>query len=59
MADFPFDHGLSAAMVTLAARQVKRPTVRVVVYGHGGLFTGKKLEPANETLLLDTCNWAA
>lgn len=34
-----------------------RPTVRVVALGSGGLFTGKKLEPANETLLLHAVNW--
>ena len=54
----PFaDGGLSALGVTLAADRVKRPTVRVAVFGHGGLFTGKKLDPGPEALLLHTLNW--
>ncbi len=53
----PFDGGLTAAALTVAADKVKRPTVRVVVLGHGGLFTGKRLDPGQETLLLDTVNW--
>lgn len=31
--------------------------VRIVTVGNGGLFVGKKLEPAYERLLLDTLNW--
>lgn len=31
--------------------------VRVAAIGHGGVFAGEKLPPANEKLLLDTCNW--
>jgi hypothetical protein len=53
----PFDGGLYAAGLTLAAEKVKRPTVRIVALGHGGLFTGKRLDPAQQTLLLDTLNW--
>ena len=53
----PFDGGLMAALVTLAAQQEKVKTVRVVAIGHGGLFTGKKLDPGSETLLLHSCNW--
>jgi hypothetical protein len=53
----PFDGGLYAAGLTLAADRVKRPTVRVVALGHGGLFTGKRLDPAHATLLLHTANW--
>ena len=52
-----FDGGLSAALLTAAAEKVKRPTVRIAVFGHGGLFTGKSLNPASETLLLHTLNW--
>jgi hypothetical protein len=52
-----FDGGLSAALLTVAADKMARPTVRLAVYGHGGLFTGRKLDPANETLLLHTLNW--
>jgi hypothetical protein len=39
------------------APKADRPTVRVVAFGHGGLFTGKKLDPAQEKLLLHTLNW--
>jgi hypothetical protein len=53
----PFGGGLYAAGLTLAAQQVERPTVRVVALGHGGLFTGNKLDPAQQTLLLHTLNW--
>ncbi|MCZ2341047.1 MAG: hypothetical protein LC104_04530 [Bacteroidales bacterium] len=52
-----FDRGLSALGMTLAAQQHKRPTVRVVAYGHGGLFTGTRLTPGQETLLMHTLNW--
>ena len=35
-----------------------RPTkLRVAAVGHGGVFIGKELAPAQEALLLDTCNW--
>jgi hypothetical protein len=32
-------------------------TIRVAALGHGGLFVGRKLDPAAETLLLTTLNW--
>ncbi|HVK18396.1 MAG TPA: hypothetical protein VM533_15780 [Fimbriiglobus sp.] len=51
------DGGLLAAGLTLAAQKVERPTVRVVALGHGGLFTGSQLDPAQQTLLLHTLNW--
>src|SRR5262249_16282669 len=35
----------------------KRPTVRVAVIGHGGVFIAPTLSPVREKLLLDTCNW--
>src|SRR5439155_25851228 len=35
----------------------KRPTVRVVAIGHGGVFIAPTLSPVREKLLLDTCNW--
>ena len=38
-----------------AARDAK--SVRVAALGHGGLFTGGTLKPANEKLLLYTLNW--
>jgi hypothetical protein len=33
------------------------PTVRVAVYGHGGLIAGKSLDPAHEKLIVHTLNW--
>lgn len=33
------------------------PTVRVAVYGHGGLIAGKTLDPAHEKLIVHTLNW--
>jgi hypothetical protein len=53
----PFDMGLSAAMMHLSSDAVVRPKVRLVVLGHGGLFNGNALDPAQETLLLHTLNW--
>lgn len=53
----PFDRGLSAALATVAENRMKRPTIRVAAFGHGGLFTGETLDPAQETLLLHTLNW--
>ncbi len=55
--NLPFDNGLLAALLTASAGQKKRESVRVIAFGHGGLFTGKKLDPASETLLLHSCNW--
>ena len=52
-----FDGGLSALGMTLVADKTPRPTVRILVYGHGGLFTGKQLSPGTETLLLHSVNW--
>ncbi|HJZ93468.1 MAG TPA: hypothetical protein VKE40_21500, partial [Gemmataceae bacterium] len=63
------DAGLLAACLTARASlstdrdtkalvpQNERKTGRLVVLGHGGLFTGKQLSPAHEQLLLHTCNW--
>lgn len=51
---------LDPAKYTAAVPPGKRadpPTVRIAAYGNGGLFVGKKLEPAQEKLLLDTVNW--
>lgn len=52
-----FDGGLAAALLSVAADEKPRPWVRVVAFGHGGLFAGKKLDPANESLLLHAVNW--
>lgn len=46
----PEDFASPAAVAAL-------PTVRLVAFGHGGLFVGKELSPAQEQLLLDTLNW--
>jgi hypothetical protein len=35
----------------------KTPTVRVAVYGHGGLIAGRTLDPAHEKLIIHTLNW--
>src|SRR5262245_4144418 len=63
------DAGLLAACLTAKAAlsndrdtkalvpQTERKTGRLVVIGHGGIFTGKQLSPAHEQLLLHTTNW--
>lgn len=51
------DNGLSASLVAVAANKLDRPTVRIAVFGHGGLFTGSELKPGPQTLLLHTLNW--
>ncbi len=33
-------------------------TTRLVVFGHGGLFNGKELDPGRETLLLQSVHWS-
>ncbi len=33
-------------------------TTRLVVFGHGGLFNGKDLDPGRETLLLQSVHWS-
>jgi hypothetical protein len=65
----PLDGGLLAAGLTAqtglsrdAANdtlvpQTTRKTGRLVVIGNGGVFTGQQLPPANEQLLLHSCNW--
>ncbi len=35
----------------------KAPTVRVAVFGHGGLIAGRALDPAHEKLIVHTLNW--
>jgi hypothetical protein len=32
-------------------------TLRVIVFGHGGLFIGKSLDPGRETLLINSVEW--
>jgi hypothetical protein len=58
----PIDGGVT--FLGLAAWEKKSPdlwanrkTARLVVIGQGGVFTGKTLGPAQEQLLLHTCNW--
>ncbi len=48
---------LDAAAFAPPGTLPERPTVRLVALGHGGIFTGKELSPAQETLLLSTLNW--
>src|SRR5205085_11021229 len=55
-ADVVLDPAKYSAAVP-ADKRPDPPTVRVVALGHGGLFVGKKLEPAQERLLLHTLNW--
>lgn len=52
----PLD-GVFATALTVAADKVERPTQRTVVFGSGGVFTGKELSPAQEKLLLQSVNW--
>jgi hypothetical protein len=52
----PLD-GVMAASLTVAANKLERPNQRLVVIGSGTLFTGSKLDPANEKLLLHSVNW--
>ncbi|MBM3981117.1 MAG: hypothetical protein FJ304_12680 [Planctomycetes bacterium] len=52
----PLDATLAAGL-TVSAHAVPRPTQRTVVFGSGGLFTGKELTPAQERLLFHTVNW--
>ncbi|VTT98335.1 unnamed protein product [Gemmataceae bacterium] len=52
----PLD-GVLAAGLTAAATKLERPTQRLVVFGSGHLFTGAKLEPAQEKLLVHSVNW--
>jgi hypothetical protein len=49
--------GLLAAGLTVAANKLDRPKQRLVVFGSGNLFTGPRLEPAQERLLLHTVYW--
>lgn len=46
-----------AAALIHAASQLKGPESRLIVLGHGGIFTGKTLEPAQQQLLLQSVNW--
>lgn len=48
---------LLAAGLAVAANKVDRPKQRLVVFGSGNLFSGPRLEPAQERLLLHTVNW--
>lgn len=60
VADIGFGPGVTEAVMTPDAFRtlVEKPkTVRVAVFGHGGLFVGKKLDPGQEALLVSTVNW--
>jgi hypothetical protein len=52
----PLD-GVFAAGLSAAAAGRDRPTGRLVVFGSGSLFTGPRLKPAQEKLLLHSVNW--
>ena len=41
-----------------AALNKEPKTTRIVVFGHGGLFVGKELDPGRETLLLQSVHWS-
>lgn len=57
--DLGFGPGVAAAVLTPDAFQPKATdkTVRVAVFGHGGFFVGRKLDPGQEALLVSTVNW--
>src|SRR5262249_44019912 len=50
-----FESRIPADWLTSASQQ--REKVRVVAIGSGSVFTGRQLAPAQELLLLDSCNW--
>jgi hypothetical protein len=52
----PFDSVLAAGL-TVAANKLDRPMQRLVVFGSGNIFSGAKLEPAQEKLLVHSANW--
>ncbi|MDY3555381.1 hypothetical protein R5W24_004524 [Gemmata sp. JC717] len=52
----PLD-GTFAAGLSVAAAALERPTQRTVVFGSGHLFSGPRLEPPQERLLLHSVNW--
>ncbi len=57
--DLGFPPGLASALMApeqFDSKPVPK-TARIAVFGHGGLFVGKKLEPGQEALLLTIVNW--
>jgi len=49
---------LAAAVIANADEPaMNEPDSRLVVLGHGGVFTGPTLKPANEKVLLHSVNW--
>jgi hypothetical protein len=58
-ADIGIGPGVVSAVMTPDSfrRKPADKTVRVAVFGHGGFFVGKKLDPGSEALLLSTVNW--
>ncbi len=52
----PLDSVLATGL-TVAANKLDRPTQRLVVFGSGNIFSGPKLEPPQEKLLLHSVNW--
>lgn len=58
-ADVGLGPGVTSAVLTPDSfrRKPSDKTARVAVFGHGGFFVGKKLDPGSEALLLSTVNW--
>lgn len=52
----PFESGAGLAL-TRAAELPDRPMQRTVVFGSGHLFSGPRLDPPQEKLLLHSANW--
>jgi hypothetical protein len=52
-----FPIGVAVETSLPASLHARREKVRVAGIGSGGVFTGPRLSPAREKLLLDTCNW--
>lgn len=56
----PFPLGVAAEVTPPTSWYSKGETphkTRLAVIGHGGVFVGTDLNPVQEKLLLDTCNW--
>jgi len=48
---------LLAASSAVKPRKEDKTTDRLAVIGNGNVFVGKQLNPVQQKLLLDTCNW--
>jgi|GEM_PF-1303497 len=54
---FPSGLATAVALTPDALAPATGKTERLVVFGHGGLFVGKTLDPGRQTLLLNSMNW--